>query len=209
MKIAVVCANGKAGRLIAEEAVKRGHEVTAVVRGENRSAAPKALIKDIFDVTAADLAGFDAVVDAFGAWTPDTIPQIPKAAAHLCDVLSGSAARLVIVGGAGSLYTDPAHTQTVADGKDFPDAFKPLAAAHDEALKALRERSDVNWTYVSPAADFRADGEKTGGYTLAGEELTLNKRGESVISYADYALAIVDEIERGKNYRKRISVVGE
>lgn len=209
MKIAVVCANGKAGRLIAEEAVKRGHEVTAVVRGENRSAAPAALIKDIFDVTAADLAGFDAVVDAFGAWTPDTIPQIPVAAAHLCDVLSGSDTRLVIVGGAGSLYTDPSHTQTVADGKDFPDAFKPLAAAHDEALKALRGRNDVNWTYVSPAADFRADGEKTGSYTLAGEELTLNKRGESVISYADYALAIVDEIERGKNFRRRISVVGE
>lgn len=209
MKIAVVCANGKAGRLIAEEAVKRGHEVTAVVRGENRSAAPAALIKDIFDVTAADLAGFDAVVDAFGAWTPDAIPQIPVAAAHMCDVLSGSDTRLVIVGGAGSLYTDPSHTQTVADGKDFPDAFKPLAAAHDEALKALRGRNDVNWTYVSPAADFRADGEKTGSYTLAGEELTLNKRGESVISYADYALAIVDEIERGKNFRRRISVVGE
>ena len=209
MKIAVVCANGKAGRLITEEAVKRGHEVTAVVRGENRSAAQKALIKDVFAVTAADLAGFDAVVDAFGAWTPDTIPQIPEAAAHLCDALSGAKARLVIVGGAGSLYTDPSHTQTVADGKDFPEAFKPLAAAHEKALKALRGRNDVNWTYVSPAADFRADGEKTGSYTMAGEELTLNKRGESVISYADYALAAVDEIERGGNIRKRISVVGE
>ncbi|MGN1102559.1 MAG: NAD(P)H-binding protein, partial [Huintestinicola sp.] len=84
MKIAVICANGKAGQLITEEAVNRGLDVTAVVRGENKSAAKNVIVKDLFDLTADDLKGFDAVVDAFGAWTPETIPQIPKAAEKLC-----------------------------------------------------------------------------------------------------------------------------
>lgn len=207
MKIAVICANGKAGRLIVREALDRGLDVTAVVRGENRSAAGKAIVKDLFDLTAADLEGFDAVVDAFGAWTADTIPQIPQAAAHLCGVLSGTGTRLLVVGGAGSLYVDPGHTCTVADGPDFPEAFRPLAAAHGQALRQLRTRDDVRWTYISPAGDFQAEGERTGAYLLGGEELTLNSRGESVISYADYAVALVDEITGGHHIRERISVV--
>lgn len=209
MKMAVVCANGKAGRLIVKEALDRGMEVTAVVRGKNQSAAPEVIIKDLFTLTAADLSGFDVVVDAFGAWTPDTIGEIPKAAKHLCDVLSDTDTRLLVVGGAGSLYVDPAHTVTVADGPDFPDAFKPLAAAHDEALRQLRTRQDVKWTYISPAADFKAEGERTGAYILGGEELTLNSRGESVISYADYAIALVDEAASGKHIRERISAAGK
>ncbi|MBP1561510.1 MAG: NAD(P)H-binding protein [Oscillospiraceae bacterium] len=209
MKIAVICANGKAGQLITKEALNRGLDVTAVVRGENKSAAKDVIVKDLFDLTADDLTGFDAVVDAFGAWTPDTIPQISEAAEKLCDILSGSDTRLLIVGGAGSLYVNPEHTLTVADGADFPDAFKPLAAAHDTALKALRSRNDVKWTYISPAGDFRADGERTGRYILGGEELVLNSKGESVISYADYAVAMVDEIVGGNNIQKRISVVSE
>ena len=209
MKIAVVCANGKAGRLITEEAINRGLDVTAFVRNENRSAAKSAVIKDVFSLTADDLKGYDAVVDAFGAWTPETIPQIPKAAEKLCDILSGTDIRLIIVGGAGSLYVNPEHTLTVADGADFPDAFKPLAAAHDAVLNALRSRNDVKWTYISPAGDFRADGERTGKYILGGEELVLNAKGESVISYADYAIAVVDEIVNGNNIRKRISTVSD
>lgn len=207
MKIAVVCANGKAGKLITKEAVDRGLDVTAIVRGENKSAASQSLNKDIFDITAEDLKDFDVVVDAFGAWTPDTIPQIPKAVEKLCELLSESDTQLLIVGGAGSLYVDSSHTLTVADGADFPDAFKPLAAAHDTALKMLRQRNDVKWTYISPAGDFQAEGKRTGEYILAGEELKLNDKGESIISYADYAIAMVDEITNGNHIRERISVV--
>ena len=76
-----------------------------------------------------------------------------------------------------------------------------------KALGELRLRNDVNWTYISPAGDFQADGEKTGEYILGGEELTLNDKGESIISYADYAVALVDEIVKGKHIRERISVV--
>ena len=208
MKIAVICANGKAGRLIVMEAVERNLDVTAVVRGENKSAAGKTIVKDLFNLTADDLRDFDVVVDAFGAWTADTVRQIPQAVVHLCDVLSGTDTRLLVVGGAGSLYVNREHTLTVADGPDFPDAFKPLAAAHDQALRELRGRNDVRWTYISPAGDFQGGGERTGEYILGGEELTLNSMGESVISYADYAIAMVDEIADGNHIRERISVVG-
>lgn len=209
MKIAVICANGKAGQLITKEAIERGLDVTAVVRGENRSAAKKAVVKDLFELTAEDLADFDAVVDAFGAWEPQDLPQHSASLAHLCDILSGSDARLLVVGGAGSLYVNPEHTAQVMDGPDFPEMFKPLAAAQGKALEELRLRDDVKWTFLSPAADFQADGGKTGNYILAGEELTLNSRGESVISYADYAVAMVDEIVSGDHIRQRISVVAE
>ena len=207
MKMAVVCANGKAGKLIVKETVERGLDVTAIVRGENRSAAKKALVKDLFDLKSADLKGFDVVVDAFGAWTPETLPLHSASLKHLCDILSGTDTRLLVVGGAGSLYVDPEHTAQVMDGPDFPEVFKPLATNMGKALDELRGRNDVQWTYISPAGDFQAEGERTGKYIQAGEELTLNGRGESIISYADYAIAMVDEAVDGNHIRQRISVV--
>ena len=207
MKIAVICANGKEGQLIVKEAGKRGMAVTAVVRGENKTAATQVIQKDLFDLTAEDLKGFDAVVDAFGAWTEDTLPQHSTSLKKLCDVLSGTDTRLLVVGGAGSLYVNPEHTVAVSDGPDFPDVFKPLAAAMASALTQLRERNDVKWTYISPAGDFQADGERSGDYILGGEELILNSRNESIVSYADYAIAMVDEIESGNHIQERISVV--
>ena len=207
MKIAVICANGKAGRLIVKEAMDRNLDVTAVVRGENKSAASKVIAKDLFDLTAADLKDFDVVVDAFGAWTPETLEQHSTTLKHLCDTLSGTDTRLLVVGGAGSLYVNPEHTATVSDGPDFPEMFKPLAAAMAKALGELRQRKDVKWTYISPAGDFQAEGERTGEYILGGEELTLNSKGESVISYADYAIAMVNEIVGRSHIQERISVV--
>ncbi|MDE7156918.1 MAG: NAD(P)-dependent oxidoreductase [Lachnospiraceae bacterium] len=207
MKIAVVCANGKAGRLITKEAVERGIDVTAIVRGGNRSVAPKSVNKDILDIKAADLEEYDVVVDAFGAWTEDVLPLHSTTLEILCNALSGRDTRLLVVGGAGSLYVNPEHTIQVMDGPDFPDMFKPLAAAQSKALDELRLRKDVKWTFISPAGDFQAEGERTGEYILAGEELTLNEKGESIISYADYAIAMVDEIEKGNHVQQRISVV--
>ena len=209
MKIAVIGANGKAGKLIVKEAIEKGLDVTAVVRGNNSSNAKKVIQKDLFDLTASDLENFDIVIDAFGAWTPETLPQHSTSLKHLCDLLSGTKIRLLVVGGAGSLYVNPEHTVCVCDGVDFPEAFKPLALAMAKALEELRTRNDVKWTYISPAGDFQADGERTGHYILGGEELTLNTKGESIISYADYAMAMVDECISGNHIQQRISVVRE
>ena len=209
MKVAVIAANGKAAGKIITEAMNRGFEVTAFGRKENNTDAKNYVKKDLFDITTEDLKGFDAVVDAFGAWTEDTLSQHSTSLKHLCDILSGTDIRLLVVGGAGSLYVNPEHSAQVSDSPDFPDAFKPLAKAMAKALTELRERNDVKWTYISPAGDFQADGERSGKYILGGEELVLNSKGESIISYADYAIAMVDEIEKGNHIRQRISVVRE
>lgn len=209
MKIAVICANGKAGRLVTQEAASRGADVTAVVRGTNKTVATNVIKKDLFDLSTEDLDGFDVVIDAFGAWTPETLPQHSTSLNHLCNILSGKETRLLVVGGAGSLYVNPEHTIQVMDGQDFPEIFKPLASNMGKALDELRTRTDVKWTYISPAGDFQADGAKTGKYILGGEELILNSKGESVISYADYAVAMVDEAMDGNHIQQRISVVSE
>lgn len=210
-KVAVVCAAGKEGRLLVDEAVARGYDVTGFVRGSDKVANPKAktVVKDLFDLTREDLIGFDAVIDAFGAWTPETLPLHKTSLKHLCDVLSGTKVRLLVVGGAGSLYVNPEHTVQVKDLEGFPAMFKPLADMQGAALDDLRKRSDVQWTFLSPAGDFVADGERTGEYLLGGEEYFVNDRGESRISYADYAIAMIDEIENANNIQKRFSVIGK
>ena len=210
MKITVVCAAGKQGRMLVAEALDRGHKVTAVVRkGDAAPAGAEVIEKDLFDLTSNDLKNSDVVIDAFGAWTENTLPQHSTSLKHLCDIPSGTDIRLLVVGGAGSLYINPEHTACVSDGPDFPDIFKPLAAAMAKALGELRQRKDVKWTYLSPAGDFQAEGVRTGKYILGGEELTLNSKGESVISYADYAIAMIDEAENGKFIQQRFSVVSE
>ena len=210
-KVAIVCAAGKEGRLLVSEALARGYVVTGFVRKESDAVDPaaKKVVKDLFDLTREDLAGFDAVIDAFGAWTPDTLPLHKTSLAHLCDILSGTKVRLLVVGGAGSLYVNPEHTVQVKDLESFPDAFKPLATNMGEALAQLRKRSDVVWTYLSPAGDFVADGERTGEYLLGGEKYFVNDKGVSRISYADYAIAMIDEVENANHIQKRFSVIGK
>ena len=207
MKIAVVAANGKASRAIIEELIVRGHAVTAFARSENKSAAQEFVQRDILGLTKADLAGFDVVVDGFGAYTPDTLPLHTQTSQHLADLVAGTNTRLYIVGGAGSLYVDPSHKVQLLDTPEFPAEFYALAKAQTDELAALRPRTDAKWVFVSPAADFQADGAKTGKYILGGEELTLSAAGESVISYADYALGMVDLIESGAHVGERVSLV--
>lgn len=209
MRIAVIGANGKAGRLIVQEAMARGHEITSVIRSGTAIHGSRELKKDLFDLTYDDIKDNDVIIDAFGAWTPETIPQHITATKHLCDILSGKENRLLVVGGAGSLYVNPEHTVKLVDTPEFPSMFKPLANAMGEALDLLRARDDIRWTFLSPAADFRAEGPRTGTYTLGGEELTLSGAGESQISYADYAIAMVDEAENARNIHARISVVAK
>lgn len=206
-RIAVICANGRVGRLIVKEALARGLDVTAFAREENRTEAVKAVRKDLFDLTKEDLSGFDAVVDAFGAWAEPDLPMHSSSLKHLCDLLSGSDTRLIYVGGAGSLYVAP--DTMLYQTPDFPAIYLPLATAQVKTYFELKERKDVKWTFVSPAADFQADGERTGKYILAGDQFTVNSRGESIISYADYAIAVVDEIVSGNHIRERISLVRE
>ncbi|HEM3576475.1 TPA: NAD(P)-dependent oxidoreductase [Streptococcus suis] len=206
MKIAIIAANGQAGQAIANEAVERGHQVTAIVRSENKSAAQEAIQKDALDLTKEDLAGLDVVVNAFGAWTPETLPDHSRLAEHLATILADSPTRLLVVGGAGSLYLDESQTVMLKDTPDFPAEYLPIAEAMGAGLAIYRQATAVNWTYISPAADFDAEGPKSGTYTLAGEVFQVNAQGQSYISYADYAVALVDIAEKGGYKQERISV---
>ena len=209
MKIAVVAANGQAGKLSVAETVARVHEVTPSFALKIKQWLHLLLKKDIFDLTKEDLAGFAVVVTAFGAFAPEVLPQHTTSLEHLAGLLENTDTRLLVVGGAGSLYVDQAMTTQLSDTADFPTEFLPLAQAMGKRLARLREFSNVKWTYISPAADFVEDGEKTVDYILAGEIFTVNEAGESAISYADYAIAMLDEIEKGSHIKERISVLGK
>ena len=207
MKIVVLAANGKVGSLIVKEAVDRGNDVTAVAREENKTVAKKFLKKDILDLTENDLKDFDVVITAFGAWTEDTLPLHKTTLEHLSNILANKNTRLLVVGGAGSLYTDDSLKTQLFETSDFPADYMPVATNMAKGLDVLRKRNDVKWTYISPAADFEFDYERKGDYQLAGEVFTVNAKGESKISYADYAIAMVDEAEKGNHINQRISVL--
>lgn len=206
MKVAIIGANGKAGSLILKEAKERGFDITAIVRDAKKITDGTPVIeKDVMSLTAADLKGFDVVVSALG-FLGDNVDQYSPTTEHLVMILKDQPTRLFIVGGAGSLFIDSEHKLELKDTPDFPEAFKPLATAMSKALKILKNTTDVNWTFISPAADFDAEGEKTGVYTVAGEEFKTNAEGKSYISYADYAAALVDEISAANYPNQRISV---
>ena len=123
-------------------------------------------------------------------------------------MLSGSSTRLIIVGGAGTLLVDDKGTMAM-NTPDFPPEYMGVARAAAESFFELKTKSDVLWTYVSPAGDYDENGARTGKYVLGGDDLMLNSKNESYISYADLALAIIDELKNKKFIQKRFTAVGE
>ena len=128
VKIAVLGAHGKAGSLIAEEAIKRGHQVTAFVRKKHDDRFPDTVEKDIMDIEKEDLSGFDAVINAVRAWTPETFAVHTDGVARILQFLNGTETKFLMMGGAGTLYVKPDHSIMVKDQPDYPDELKPLAA---------------------------------------------------------------------------------
>lgn len=210
MKIAIIGATGKAGKLIMEEALKRGLDVTAIVRNKSKlsNSSVKVIEKDLFDLKKEDLKDFDTVVSAFGAWEEKELPKHAEVMNHLCDILADTNIRLMIVGGAASLFVN--HSMMLIDSPDFPKDWINLAKNSNKAFEILKATKNVLWTYISPSADFQADGKKTGEYRIGDkDELCFNSKGESMISYADYAIGFVDEIENKKFLNKRITLVSK
>ena len=212
MKIAVIGAAGKAGGLIAAEARLRGHSVTAIVRGnaeERLRGEYKVLNRDLFSLTSQDLAGFDVVIDAFGTpmGDPAAARQHVTSMEHLIAILEPlPEVRLMVVGGAGSLYADERKTSLVMDS--IPEAWRAVPSAMMEAFEKLK-KSKVNWTYFSPAAQFDFRGKRTGHYITTTDVQIMNPEGRSYISYADYAVAMVDEIDQKHFIGKRFTAVSD
>lgn len=210
MKIAIIGATGKAGKLIMEEALQRGLDVTAIVRNKSKlsNSSVKVIEKDLFDLKKEDLKDFDTVVSAFGAWEEKELSKHGEVMNHLCNILADTNIRLMVVGGAASLFVN--HSMMLIDSPDFPKDWINLAKNSNKAFEILKATKNVLWTYISPSADFQADGKKTGEYRIGDkDELCFNSKGESMISYADYAIGFVDEIENKKFLNKRITLVSK
>ncbi|NHN33617.1 NAD(P)-dependent oxidoreductase [Paenibacillus agricola] len=210
MKIAIIGASGKAGSLISQEAISRGHQVTAIVRDAAKivESSVSVLEKDILKLTAEDLTAFDAVVNAFGA-PQGQEQQHVEAGNVLIEALKNSSTRLVVVGGAGSLFVDPDKTTRLMDTPQFPAAYFPTASNQGENLNILQQTDSLSWTFISPAIAFTPGGARTGSYQQGKDHLLMNAKGESYISYADYAIAVIDELERPKHINERFTVVAE
>ncbi|MFD5144656.1 NAD(P)-dependent oxidoreductase [Streptomyces sp. NPDC058401] len=213
MNILLFGASGHIGSAIAGELLSRGHAVTGVTRtGEIAGTSHEGLKVIAGDATNADTVaelsaqGYDAVASAVGPklGVDDDHKIIVGAATALIEGLTRSGVRRVVVlGGAGSLEVSPG--VKVIDNPNFPAVWKQNALAQSEALALYRQAGSLDWTFISPAAQIEP-GERTGTYRVGGEQLLVDAEGKSQISIADYAVAFVDELERGDAIQARITV---
>ena len=208
MKVALYGATGKSGSRILKELVSRGHQVIAIVRNPAKLSqpAPGVLITqdDLSDSKkiAAAVNGAEAVISAY-APPQDDVDAIVGVTQRQVEALNhGSKVRLIVVGGAGGLNVAPG--VTLIDSGYLPEPYLPIAKAHTQALNVLRE-STIDWTYLAPAAYFEP-GTRTGKFRLGTDELIANEQKESRISMEDYAIALVDELEKPQHRRQRFSI---
>lgn len=211
MKIALVGATGMIGQRILNEALSRGHHVTVIARDPSKIAKrPNLEVKtgDVLkpETLAPAIASSDVLISSC-APPPneprkaiDSVATLAEAVTAASDATKRSI-RLIMVGGAGSLEVAPG--VQMVDTPSFPEAWKGIALAHRDALAALRKTS-IDWTYFSPAA-FIQPGTRTGKYRLGTEQLVTDEKGESRISAEDYAVALLDEIEKPQFIRKRFT----
>lgn len=195
------------GSRIAAEALRRGHTVTAVLR--DPSTLPPELHPvrgDALDAAsvASAVAGNDVVISAIGPKHDEAMSMVIDTT-HALIAGAGQAGveRMIVVGGAGSLEVAPG--LQLVDTPEFPAAWLPVARAHRDVLGIYRQQKDFDWTYVSPAA-FISPGERTGDYRIGGEQLLVDEKGESRISAEDFAVAVIDEVEKGEHIRERMTV---
>lgn len=215
MKIMVIGAYGNAGSRIFREAEKRGHTVIGIAhRQHSQKKQQSIIIKDMLDLTRQDLGGVDVIVDAVGAWTPETEVVHYLGLLHILKLIENSAVRYLKVGGANTLYIDRAHQHTLQElPLYYPDYMQDLCAAHSEGLRILRTFSNVDWTYVTPAYNFDPVRKAVGHYRIEGEEFTPassknpNDGKNDYITYDDYAKGMLDIIEQGSYIRQRITLV--
>jgi len=207
MKIVLCGATGQVGSRILNELLERGHEVTAVVRGPAKLMARDRLtvvqgdVSDVKGIASAS-AGADALVSAYGPG-PEHPELLIGATERLLEAARTSGvARFLFVGGAGALEVAPGVT-LIASGH-LPAEWMGIAVAHADALELARN-SDVNWTSLAPAAFFEA-GERTGKFRLAKDSLITDEHGNSRISFEDYAIALVDELENPRHEKQRFTV---
>lgn len=205
MKIVLCGATGNSGQRILKELTDRGHDVTAVARNISKLPSTVKSAKDDLsnaDTIASVIADADVVVSAYAPPHDNTDALIGVTERQVAAVKKAGVPRLIVVGGAGLLEVAPGVT-LIASGY-LPEAYLPIAKSHEKALSVLKG-SDVNWTYFSPAGYFEP-GQRTGKYRLGTTNLIANEKGDSRISFEDYALALAEEIEKPAHERGQLSI---
>jgi len=200
MKVALIGATGMIGSRLLAELNRRGHEVTAIVRHpEKVPALPKVTAKkgDVYDEKglAELLKGHDAAISSVHYLDSD-----PKKL--LGAVKASGVPRYLVVGGAGSLEVAPG--VKLIETPQFPPQYKAEAQAGGDFLDLLRKETTLDWTFLSPSAVI-APGERTGKFRLGGDQLLTHDKGSN-ISAEDYAIAMIDELEKHAHSRKRFTV---
>jgi putative NADH-flavin reductase len=205
MNVVLYGATGNSGQRILQELTSRGHQVTAVARDTSKIPSTAKAVKDDLsnvEAIASIIAGADVVVSAYAPPQDDTDALLGVTERQIAAVKKAGHARLIVVGGAGLLEVAPG-TSLIASGY-LPEAYLPIAKSHEKALGILKA-SDINWTYFSPAGFFEP-GERTGKFRLGTTNLIANEKGNSRISFEDYAVALVDEIEKPAHERGQLSI---
>jgi uncharacterized protein len=205
MKVVLYGATGKSGKSILQELTNRGHQVTAVARDTSKLPSTVKAVKDDLssvEAIASIIAGADVVVSAYAPPQDNTDALVGVTEREIAAVKKAGNARLIVVGGAGLLEVAPGVT-LIASGY-LPEAYLPIAKSHEKAFGILKA-SGINWTYFSPAAYF-VPGERTGKFRLGSTKLIANEQGESRISFDDYAIALVDEIEKPAHERGQLTI---
>jgi putative NADH-flavin reductase len=201
MKVALIGATGRIGSKITTELLGRGHSVTAIVRNPEKAPSQpnlKALKGDVTepDSVAALVRGHDAVISS--------APFIPGISVKVLEAVRKSGVkRYIAVGGAGSLKA--ADGKLVMENPQIPAEWLPSIKEGSELLKLLRADQQLDWTFFSPAVQI-GPGERTGKFRLGGDEVVVAADGKSSISYDDYAIALVDELEKPKHVRRRFTI---
>ena len=201
MKIAIIGATGNVGRRLVNEALRRGHSVTAIAR--NTSALTPTPKLALVQADAHDPAALAAVVAGHDAVLSSVAFRMVAPASLIAAVRRSGVKRYLVVGGAGSLEIAPG--SLLVDSPNFPAPYKEEASKGKLFLDALRDVDDLEWTMLSPSALFVA-GERTGTFRLGTDSLLTASDGKSWISYEDYAAAMIDEIEQPKHVRRRFTV---
>jgi putative NADH-flavin reductase len=205
MKVVLYGATGNSGQRILQELTNRGHQVTAVARDTSKLPSTVKAVKDDLssvEAIASIIAGADVVVSAYAPPQDNTDALVGVTEREIAAVKKAGNARLIVVGGAGLLEVAPGVT-LIASGY-LPEAYLPIAKSHEKAFGILKA-SGINWTYFSPAAYF-VPGERTGKFRLGSTKLIANEQGESRISFDDYAIALVDEIEKPAHERGQLTI---
>lgn len=209
MKIAIIGAAGKAGTHLLNEALLRKLDVTAIIK--NKAALPEENVptieKDLFHLTSEDLVPFDVIINAFAPLPGEEHLHV-SAGQHLISLLEGTAKKVIVIGCSGCLFVDEGKSKRLMDEAEYPEELLASSKAQIQNMQNFKN-APIQWTFLIPSAMFDSEGPRTGHYIVGDEKMLVNSQFNSYISYADFAVAMLDAIEKNEHRNACFTVASE